>query len=96
MQHDPSLRIEEPEEIQVGDIGFRTIETQLEINQHILSSLRNLIVAQQEQRRIWDFAGNTAKALYALSNDIEDLCNLTYEEQDAVRTKLQIMRDLIK
>lgn len=96
MQHDPSLRIEEPEEIQIGDIGFKTIEAQMEMNQHILSTLRNLIIAQQEQRRVWDFAGHTAKALYSLSNDIEDLCNLTYEEQEAVRTKMQIMRDLIK
>lgn len=90
-------RIEDDEEIiEVGDIGFKTIDQQVEICTRIHSGLREIIIAQQQQRKVWDMGVGVPKALYTLSQDVEDICKLNQDEQDAILTKLNIMKDLIK
>ena len=91
-----SFRLEDEEEIIVGDIGFKTIDQQIEECTRIRGILRNLIIAQQEQRKVWDFSSTTEKTLYILSQDVEDLCLLNDSEQEAILTKLGIIKDLIK
>ena len=95
MYDSESLKIEEPEVIEVNRI-FKSPQELLDMSQRVDDILQDMIFGITAQFETWKFIGNTDKTILSLMEDVRDVCRLGRIEQESAQTSLKVVMDLLK
>lgn len=95
MYDSESLKIEEPEIIEVNPI-YKPPQELLNMSERIDIMLKNMVDGINAQFDAWKLTGNTDKSILVLMQDVKDICCLGADEQNEIQTKLKVVMDLLK
>lgn len=95
MYDSESLKIEEPEIIEVNPI-YKSPQELLAMSERINSLLQDMIDGINAQFEAWKLTNNTDKTVFNLMEDVRDICHLGKDEQGSMQTSLKIVMDLLK
>lgn len=95
MYDSESLKIEEPEIIEVNPI-YKSPQELLAMSERINSLLQDMIDGINAQFEAWKLTNNTDKTVFNLMEDVKDICHLGKDEQGSMQTSLKIVMDLLK
>jgi hypothetical protein len=95
MYDSESLKIEEPETVEVNPV-YKSPQELLNMSERISVILRGMIDGIDAQFAAWKLTKNTDKSITTLMQDTSDICRLGEDEQGEIQTKLKVILDLLK